>query len=67
MSKKLINNPVDAVDEALAGLVASYPGLTLLKGHRVIVRADVEVVTNQGKVSEFYDQNHCIETHACSY
>ena len=51
MSKKLINNPVDVVDEALAGLVASCPGVTLLKGHRVIVRADVEEITKQGKVN----------------
>ena len=53
MSKKLINNPVDAVDEALAGLVASCPGVNLLKGHRVIVRADVEEITKQGKVNDF--------------
>ena len=50
MSKKLINQAVDAVDEALAGLVAACPGLKLLEGHRVIVRADVEQVIKQGKV-----------------
>ena len=51
MSKKLINSAEDVVDEALAGLAASCPGLRLLKGHRVIVRADVQQVIAQGKVS----------------
>ena len=51
MSKKLINDPAGVVDEALAGLVAACPGLKLLEGHRVIIRADVEQVTKQGKVT----------------
>ena len=51
MSKKLINSPEDAVDEALAGLVATHPGLRLLEGHRVIIRADTETVIKEGKVS----------------
>lgn len=51
MSKKLINSPKNAVDEALAGLVAVNPGLRLLEGHRVVVRADIEAVTKEGKVS----------------
>ena len=51
MSKKLINRAEDVVDEALAGLVASCPGLRLLKGHRVVLRADVQQVVAQGKVS----------------
>ena len=42
MSKKLINCAEDVVDEALAGLVAISPGLTLLEGHRVVVRNDVK-------------------------
>ena len=50
MSKKLINRAEDVVDEALAGLVASSPGLRLLKGHRVVLRADVQQVAAQGKV-----------------
>lgn len=50
MSKKLINAAVDVVDEALAGLVAACPGLRLLQGHRVIVRADVDQVVGDGKV-----------------
>ncbi len=51
MSKKLINSPERAVDEALAGLVSAHPGLRLLQDHRVIVRADVETVAKEGKVS----------------
>ena len=51
MSKKFINAADDVVDEALAGLVAACPGLELLEGHRVIIRADVEQVTKQGKVT----------------
>ncbi len=50
MSKKLINSPDDAVDEALAGLVCTHPGLRLLQGYRVIVRADTETVVKEGKV-----------------
>lgn len=50
MSKKLINSPEQAVDEALAGLVATHPGLRLLQGHRVVVRADIDAVVKEGKV-----------------
>ena len=52
MSKKLVNNPDEAVDEALAGLVAANPHLRLLEGHRVVIRADVEdAVKASGKVA----------------
>lgn len=51
MSKKLHNSPERAVDEALAGMVASHPGLRLLEGHRVIIRADIESVAREGKAS----------------
>lgn len=51
MSKKLINHPDRVVDEALSGMVAVYPGLRKLEGHRVIVRADTESLTKKGKVS----------------
>ena len=51
MSKKLINQPSSVVDDALTGLTAVYPGLHLLGGHRVIVRADIEVVKSEGKVT----------------
>ena len=50
MSKKLINSSESVADEALAGLVVACPGLQLLQGHRVIVRADVERVVADGKV-----------------
>ena len=52
--KKLINNPENVVDEALAGLVAVHPGLRLLEGHRVMVRANIETVIKEGKVGDVY-------------
>jgi dihydroxyacetone kinase len=51
MSKKLINSPERAVDEALAGLVAVYPGLRLMKDHRIIIRADIDDLKAQNKVT----------------
>ena len=51
MSKKLINSPVSAVDDALSGLVAVYPGLTLLEGYRIIVRSDIVRVKAENKAS----------------
>ena len=53
MSKKLVNRPDDAVDEALSGYVAAHPGLQLLEGHRVVIRADIDSYIAQGKVSTF--------------
>lgn len=50
MSKKLVNDPERAVDEALAGLVAVHPGLVLLEGHRVVLRADISSVIATNKV-----------------
>ena len=38
--KKLINSPGQAVPEMLDGLVAIFPGLVLLDGETVVVRAD---------------------------
>ena len=49
--KKLVNAPSNVVDEALEGLVTSNKALKLLKGHRVVVRADVEDVIKAGKVA----------------
>ena len=49
-SKKLVNEPSKAVDDALSGLVAAHPGLSLLEGHRVIVRSDIEQLKTQNKV-----------------
>ena len=51
MSKKLINDPERVVDESLAGLVSVNSGLKLLEGHRVVLRADVQRLVKQGKVS----------------
>lgn len=39
--KKLLNSVAGCADEALAGLVACNPGLRLLRGHRVVLRADL--------------------------
>ncbi|XP_051820162.1 triokinase/FMN cyclase [Antechinus flavipes] len=41
-SKKLVNSVTGCADDALAGLVACNPGLQLLQGHRVALRADLE-------------------------
>lgn len=51
VTKKLINNPRDVVDEALEGVVAANPGLNVLKGHCVIIREDVEELRKEGKVT----------------
>lgn len=50
-SKKLINNPLNTVDEALEGIVLANPGLKLLKNHRVIVREDVDELRKSAKVA----------------
>ena len=39
--KKLINNPDEAVEEALEGLTFLNPGLRLVKGHGVVLREKV--------------------------
>lgn len=46
--KKLINAAPCCVDEALQGVVRSCPGLSLLRGYRVVVRSDVHSL--RGKV-----------------
>lgn len=38
--KKFINRPEGVVEEMLQGMVVLHPGLALLPGHKVIVRAD---------------------------
>lgn len=50
-SKKLMNNPLNAVDEALEGFVAANPGLRLLKGHRVVIREDIDELRKAGQVT----------------
>ncbi|XP_061566423.1 triokinase/FMN cyclase [Cololabis saira] len=46
--KKLINSVDGCVDEALCGLARTSGGLSLLKGHRVMVRSDLDNL--RGKV-----------------
>uniref|UniRef100_A0A3Q3LZ58 Triokinase/FMN cyclase n=1 Tax=Mastacembelus armatus TaxID=205130 RepID=A0A3Q3LZ58_9TELE len=47
--KKLINSVDSCVDEALYGLVRASEGLSLLKGHRVVIRSDLDNL--RGKVA----------------
>ncbi|XP_049603561.1 triokinase/FMN cyclase [Syngnathus scovelli] len=47
--KKLINSTEDCVDEALCGLVRASSGLSLLRGHRVVLRSDLDQMS--GKVA----------------
>jgi len=46
---KLLNSVEKCVDEALEGLVRSTGGLALLRGHRVVLRSDLESI--KGKVA----------------
>uniref|UniRef100_A0A7N8X0T0 Triokinase/FMN cyclase n=1 Tax=Mastacembelus armatus TaxID=205130 RepID=A0A7N8X0T0_9TELE len=46
---KLINSVDSCVDEALYGLVRASEGLSLLKGHRVVIRSDLDNL--RGKVA----------------
>ncbi|KQK73596.1 hypothetical protein AAES_165504 [Amazona aestiva] len=47
--KKLVNSVSGCADDALAGLVACNPGLQLLQGHRVALRADLVAI--RGRVA----------------
>lgn len=47
--KKLVNSVACCADDALAGLVACNPGLRLLQGHRVVLRADLVAI--RGRVA----------------
>ncbi len=47
--KKLINSADGCVDEALCGLVRASGSLSLLKGHRVVLRSDLDHL--KGKVA----------------
>lgn len=44
-----MNSVSGCADDALAGLVASNPGLQLLQGHRVALRADLVAI--RGRVA----------------
>ncbi|XP_046567382.1 triokinase/FMN cyclase-like isoform X2 [Haliotis rubra] len=50
-SKKLINSVERCVDDMLEGYVALNPGVRLLHGHRIVIRADVEDYVKSGKVA----------------
>ncbi len=49
--KKLINEPLAVVDEMLEGLCLAHPGLALLEGERVLVRADLAAFRDRGHVA----------------
>ena len=50
-SKKIINDPSAVVDEALDGVVLSNKNVQLLKGHRVLIRRDIQCVRERGLVA----------------
>ena len=50
MSKKFINSPTEVVNEALTGFLKVHPGLSLLEGHRVVIRSDIDKIIKEGKV-----------------
>ncbi len=45
--KKLINDVAEVVPEMLDGLAARNPGLSLLQGSMIIVRADAEAAATR--------------------
>ncbi|XP_033096561.1 triokinase/FMN cyclase-like [Anneissia japonica] len=47
----MLNKPNECVDDALAGLISSVAGVIQLKGHRVILREDVEQLKREQKVT----------------
>ncbi|XP_022085028.1 triokinase/FMN cyclase-like isoform X2 [Acanthaster planci] len=49
--KQFINTVGTCVDEMLQGVVAVNPAVALLKGHRVILRADIAKYKTAGKVA----------------
>lgn len=51
ISKKLVNDPKNSVQESLEGFVLTHAHVKLLKGHNVIVRSDLESFKKEGKVS----------------
>lgn len=48
--KKLINDVSTVVPDMLDGLAALNPGLSLLQGSTIIVRADAEAAAARGEV-----------------
>ena len=51
VGKKIINNPSAVVDEALYGVVLSNKNVQLLKGHRVLIRRDIQHLRERGLVA----------------
>lgn len=49
--KKLVNEVADVVDDLLAGLLRTTPGLARLEGQRVVLRADARELAAAGKVA----------------
>lgn len=49
VGRKLLNSVDKCVDEALEGLVRGNASLVLLRGHRVVLRADLESI--RGKIA----------------
>ena len=49
--KKLFNSAATCVSDSLEGFVAINTGLSILAGHQVVVRADIEKVKADGKVT----------------
>ena len=51
ISKKLVNNPTQCVKESLQGYVLTHDNVKLLEGHDVVVRADLRLFRESGKVA----------------
>ncbi|XP_070566579.1 triokinase/FMN cyclase-like isoform X2 [Ptychodera flava] len=49
--KQLINSVETCVDDMLEGVVATYPHVRKLRGHRVVLREDFEELKSSGKVT----------------
>lgn len=47
---KFVNDPARVVDDSLMGIFKVHAGVTLLEGHRVIIRNDIEQVIKDRKV-----------------
>ena len=49
--KKLINDVRAVVPEMLAGLARAHPGIALVEGEQIAVRADLEALRARGEVA----------------
>ena len=50
VSKKLINDPSNVVNDCLQGFVTSNANVLLMKQHKVVLRKDIETLKKNGKV-----------------